>query len=311
MELLMRSVLSWSVVFALMTVSPASAATMQVPAEFPTIQAAIDAAQRGDTVVVSAGTYHERIRLKAGIVVRSAGDDARGRLGLRRAETTIIDGAFEKASGPGVTMAEDSTLDGFTVTGVGKYDEKLWNKHHATQGEEQSHEPIGAPGTAGIAVIGISTCHVTHNIVHHIGYTGIAIMGQDGKRVAPGVVQNICYRNMGGGIGSMQRSTAIIESNICFENFYAGIGHDDASPLVLNNTCYDNVRAGIGVSEGSCPIVRGNRCYRNRRAGIGIRSGAATQPVVENNDCYENHIATTAVTRTGWPASDHVMVHAR
>jgi len=269
----------------------ACAATVQVPSEQPTIQAAIDAARPGDSVVVSAGTYSERIRLKAGIVVRSAGDDARGRLGLRRAEATVIDGDFDKASGPGVTMAEGSTLDGFTVTGVGEYDEALWNKHHATQGEEQSHEHIGAPGTAGIAVLGISECRVTNNIVYQIGYTGIAIIGRDGRRVAPRILHNVCYRNMGGGIGSMQGSTAIIESNLCFENFYAGIGHDNASPLVIDNTCRDNVRAGIGISEGSCPIVRGNVCHGNRRAGIGIRSGAGTQPIVENNDCYENHMA--------------------
>ena len=74
-------------------------------------------------------------------------------------------------------MAEDSTLDGFSVTGVGKYDDARWNKHHATRGEEQAKEMIGAPGVAGIAVAGITRCTVANNIVHHIGYTGIAITG--------------------------------------------------------------------------------------------------------------------------------------
>ncbi|NNC87093.1 MAG: right-handed parallel beta-helix repeat-containing protein [Akkermansiaceae bacterium] len=265
--------------------------TLRVPGGHPTIQAAIDAAVAGDVVLVDPGSYKERIQLKTGITVKSAGDDARGELGLKRAEATIIDGTGGDEKDPGVAMAEDSILDGFTVTGVGKYDEALWNRHHATQGNQQSHEHIGIPGVAGISVVGIGHCRVENNIVHHIGYTGIAIMGTEGKRVSPHIVRNVTYRNMGGGIGSMRESTAIIAENVCFENFYAGIGHDNASPLVVDNTCYANLRAGIGVSEHSRPVVRGNKCYRNRRAGIGIRTGKDTRPVIEDNDCYENEMA--------------------
>jgi hypothetical protein len=267
------------------------AGTLRVPQEHKKIQAAINAAKSGDVVLVSPGTYKERIRMKPGITLKSTGDDTKGKIGLKRAEATIIDGGGKDAKGPGVAMAEGSTLDGFTVTGVGKYDDARWEKHYATQGEEQSHEHIGVPGTAGIAITGITRCTVTNNIVHHIGYTGIAVMGTKGRRVSPHILHNVAYRNMGGGIGSMKKSNAIIEGNVCFQNFYAGIGHNDASPLVIDNVCYENVRAGIGISEHSCPIVRNNKCYKNRRAGIGIRTGAETQPIVEYNDCYENGMA--------------------
>ncbi|WP_339731754.1 right-handed parallel beta-helix repeat-containing protein [uncultured Gimesia sp.] len=274
----------------LLAVSSLAAETLQVPEHHKTIQAAIDAAKQDDTILVAPGTYHERIKLKAGLTLKSAGNDNKGTLGLKRAEATIIDGGGEQGAGAGVTMAERSTLDGFTVTNVGLYDDAKWNQHHATHGEQQSHEPIGAPGTAGIGVIGV-TCTIKNNIVHHIGYTGIAIQSAPGKRCSPHVYRNVCYRNMGGGIGSMQKSTAVIEANICFQNFYAGIGHDDASPTVINNTCYENIRAGIGISEGSRAIVRGNKCYQNRRAGIGVRTGANTRPLIEHNECYENEMA--------------------
>jgi hypothetical protein len=267
-----------------------TAATWRVPDDHQTIQAAIDAAAAGDTVLVAAGTYRERIRLKDGVTLKSAGDDSQGKLGLKRAEATVLDGGGSKSEGPGVAMAEGAMLDGFTVTNVGLYDEAEWARHHATQGNQQPHEHIGQLGTAGIGVIGV-TCTIKSNIVHHIGYTGIAIQGAEGRRCAPHVLRNVCYRNMGAGIGSMQSSTAIIEGNVCFQNFYAGIGHEGASPLVINNVCYENVRAGIGVSEGAKPVVRGNKCYRNRRAGIGIRTGDETKPVVEENECYENDMA--------------------
>lgn len=50
----------------------ATAATIHVPAEQPTIQAGIDAAQAGDSVIVACGTYHESaIHLKSGVILAS------------------------------------------------------------------------------------------------------------------------------------------------------------------------------------------------------------------------------------------------
>lgn len=285
--------------FALL-VQSASAKQLQVPENYASIQAAIDAAVAGDTVVVAPGTYVERLVIKAKVTLRSVGDDARGKLGLKRAEATILDGGKDQGSGPGVEMAEGASIDGFTVRNVGLYDDVQWKKHHATRGENQSYERIGTPGVVGISVVGV-TCTIRNNIIHHVGNTGIGIVGVEGKTCAPLVENNVCYRNMGGGIGSMNGSKATIRGNTCFENFYAGIGHNAASPRVINNVCYGNVRAGIGISEGSSPEVNGNRCYRNRRAGIGVRTGGETKPLVEDNDCYENEMAGIGVREQAAP----------
>ncbi len=89
--------------------SPAHAAvTINVPADRSTIQAAIEQASTGDTVVVAPGTYHERIDFKGkAIEVRSSAGPA----------TTIIDG-----DATGITVVfhtaetRASVLRGFTIT---------------------------------------------------------------------------------------------------------------------------------------------------------------------------------------------------
>ncbi|UCE99799.1 MAG: hypothetical protein JSV82_01670, partial [Planctomycetota bacterium] len=54
----------------------AGAATLNVPGDSNTIQAAIDAASYGDTVAVATGTYEENIILKSGVEVIGAGASA-------------------------------------------------------------------------------------------------------------------------------------------------------------------------------------------------------------------------------------------
>ena len=58
---------------------PAAAVTIHVPTDQPTIQAGIDAADPGDTVLIACGTYwaHD-LRMRPGIVLRSEAGDSGG-----------------------------------------------------------------------------------------------------------------------------------------------------------------------------------------------------------------------------------------
>src|SRR5688500_17317030 len=96
-------------------------AVLPVPSKFPTIQAAIDSAVRGDTVLVAPGRYFENIRFKGkGIVVASQFARSRNAADIER---TIIDGSRPTHPDTGTVVRfvnqEDTTavLEGFTITG--------------------------------------------------------------------------------------------------------------------------------------------------------------------------------------------------
>jgi parallel beta-helix repeat protein len=279
-------------VIAVATAQPAMAATLRVPQEYKTIQSAIDASQAGDIITVAPGEYQEGIRLKSDIILRSDGDDTKGTDGLKRSEATTIDGGGKDAKLPGVVMAEGSTLDGFTITNFGSYDDATWKKHFNSHGDDLGDQEgsVRAEGTNPAISIQAVSCKVINCIVHHNGDVGIGILGKAKSRTTPLITDNFVYRNMGGGIGVAEGAEPIIRGNICKENLRAGIGCRKANPIIVDNTCVQNIRAGIGCREGAKPMMRGNKCFQNRRAGIGIRM-EGTAPVVEGNECYENELA--------------------
>ncbi len=98
-------------------VAEATGRTRRVPGEYPTIQAAVDAADPGDLVLIDAGVYREEVTITTpSLVVR----------GVDR-NTVIIDGEFVR--GNGITVLADAValenltarnalLNGFFWTGV-------------------------------------------------------------------------------------------------------------------------------------------------------------------------------------------------
>ena len=90
--------------------SIATATTLNVPSHYSTIQAAIDAATAGDTVLVADGTYTENLDIDKDIKIISENG----------AEKTIIDGGEIKwVLGFGSSTTRACLIEGFTVTNGG------------------------------------------------------------------------------------------------------------------------------------------------------------------------------------------------
>ncbi len=100
---------------------PASALQWQVPAEEPTVQAALDQAQAGDTVLVAPGHYYETLRFRGEAVVLASHFVLDG--DLEHLENTVLDGSQaadpDSQSTVSFLSGEDNgaELVGFTVTG--------------------------------------------------------------------------------------------------------------------------------------------------------------------------------------------------
>ena len=60
-----------TILFLAVATAIASAATIYVPDDYPTIQAAVDAANAGDTIIVRDGTYIENVNVNKQLTIRS------------------------------------------------------------------------------------------------------------------------------------------------------------------------------------------------------------------------------------------------
>lgn len=87
---------------------PATAATLHVPADFPSIQSAMDTAAAGDTVLVAAGDYHENLTITREVVLASESGAA---------STRILAGPH--ASAIRCLGMPGGLIEGFTISGGG------------------------------------------------------------------------------------------------------------------------------------------------------------------------------------------------
>ncbi|MBC8379577.1 MAG: hypothetical protein H8E62_10420 [Planctomycetes bacterium] len=122
-------IIRWNLFWALMMFSSAGfAGVINVPADYSTIQAAIDASVGGDTIIVSPGTYVENIYFGGKDIILTSTDPTDPNV----VSATIIDG---NAAGSVVTFSGTETsaceLTGFTITnGQAEYGGGISGNYH-------------------------------------------------------------------------------------------------------------------------------------------------------------------------------------
>jgi hypothetical protein len=227
--------------------------TVRVPSDYPTIQAGINAAAPGDTVLVAPGTYVENIDFlgKAITVTSEAG-----------AETTLIDGnqadpVVKFVSGEG----RASVLAGFTVL----------------NGMSRSGLPTNGHG-GGIHILGASPTITGNVIANNRACSGAGISVESAAPLIRGnTIVNNRQAGCGGGTGGGGIIVLFASAAEIIENLIEGNVMEDAT-------------AGGGVSLFSAGdvIVRGNVISANR---VGCKGGGISIENSSNAFIAENVIA--------------------
>ena len=253
------------VAFATLT-TPPPARTRHVPADYRTIQEAIDSAEPGDTVLVAPGRYVENIRFGGkGIVVASEYVVTRDPAVIAR---TVIDGSRpvhpDTASVVLMIEQEDTTakLIGFTLTG-GRG--TVWTD---ARQKAQYREGGGVLCELGSPVI-------EHNIIEgnqavEVG-PGILSAGGGGIRCgyAEPIIRNNVIRNnrgeYGGGI-VLYHSAGTVLNNVIAANT-GGAGHGGSGMWVVGALSYrlrnlieqNTIVGNVAVLPDSTPTQLGGR----------------------------------------------------
>ena len=238
--------------------------TINVPADKLTIQSAILSASNGDTVLVSPGTYKERIDFsKKAITVKS----------LSGHDVTIIDG---EQAGTVVTFRQGegamSVLQGFTIqNGVATGSLARGGGIAITD---------SSPSIFGNKIINNSACYegggigigsgaplIQNNIIRDntscggLGGGGIGVVIGDGTRIINNTITNNKSSSDGGGIVLWAGGAVIIRDNIITGNTASqsggGIGTINSAPAtIVGNLIADNrAGAGAGLSFSNPPLA--------------------------------------------------------
>jgi hypothetical protein len=262
-------------IFALLFTASLSYSTIiNVPAQYTTIQGAVNASVNGDTILVAPGTYTENVKFRGKNIVLTSQFYMTNNLATIYA--TVIDGSNssnpDSASCVMIIDDEDSTavLQGFAITG-GKGTK--WNDEHFA----------GVYREGGGILVAYASPIIKNNIIYNntcTDLTGVTSTGGGGVRIGDSYVRfynNVVMNNTaryGAGIvlnytGGEYKNNVIC-SNYGSSQFGAGAGiwlnNVNSRPcIIINNTITGNSStAGFcGISGGSFAQLRNNIIWGN------------------------------------------------
>jgi hypothetical protein len=260
-----------------------SATIIEVPADQPTIQSGINAAQHGDTVRVALGSYNENIRFYGKRIVLTSNYPFSGN--IFELEFTHIDGSAalhpDTASAVLFIDGEDArtVIQGFTITGgLGT----IWEDEHGAGDYREGGGILAAYSSPTIR-----DNYIVGNIVDNT--TGVVSTGGGGIRAgdgSPRIIRNRFrsnYARYGGAVVLNFPVAAVVRNNVMYSNTNAGafgggtlwVNGITASTRVENNVISDNTGVNCGgmASYIGSPTMRNNILWDNTLPQINILNG--------------------------------------
>ncbi|HEX8698649.1 MAG TPA: NosD domain-containing protein [Myxococcaceae bacterium] len=252
----------------------ASGRILHVPVGYSTIQAAINAASAGDTVLVRPGTYSEHVRLKRGVRLQ----------GVQARETVL------KASEVGkpivdLTEAPGSMVTGFTFQGAAApQDLPMCSRLNGDEcycvrgsavyadGHDWFYPPLGGHYSDGFGGGGTlpsvsPPALVTQNIFKD-NYIGVGLYFHPLVHVR----NNIFLRNRGGVVAKCFQDRTLIANNVFYENQDAGILSEAGYLDIINNIIVRSPEA-ISWDFIQTGLVRCNLFSENGSEGTRVTIG--------------------------------------
>jgi len=204
--------------------------TLHVPADYPSIQAGIDAAVAGDMVLVASGTYFENIDFKGKEITVK---------GLYGPEETCIDGG---STAPVVLFVSNEGLNSL-ITGF-----------HLTHGRDDQEN--GYEG-GGISCIDASPT-IAGNIIDHSQFAGHGIHCRNSSAFIDG---NTIKRNAACGI-YCEESRLTITNNTLKTNVDYGLFCESSSNMIFTNNTVARNNGGLFCRHSKVTIT-GNTIFDN------------------------------------------------
>jgi len=228
---------------------------LHVPGEYPTIQAGIDGAASGDTVLVGPGIYEENIRFRGrNVLVKSE---------MGPSETVIDGGNPSDPDSASCVMfvgeeGRDAIIDGFKLRNGGGVSRGAWGFYGGgvysdgssptirnnviTGNMPESMKSPGDTSGGGICCFDGSPL-ITHNLItgHSVSYVGggIGISLCSAEIINNTIVGNGAPN--GGGISFWRYSSSVIQNNIIVNSTLgAGIWCGSGLPDIRYNDVWNN-----------------------------------------------------------------------
>ena len=264
------------------TAGVSQAATIRVPEDQATIQEAVNVSFSGDTIIVAAGTYSEKVTVtnRTGLVLQGAG-----------AGLSVIDGGInpnpDDTTGAVITVNDDSsiTINGFSLVGTQYYGVKCWWRTNVTVKNCKigtRNEGVTPPAYTirrGLKCYDNSTLVILNNEINAGDY-GINY----GPNCTANVMENSIYVNRTGIVFCGLDAGSVLNNAIAGTGVTYGVGIEiiSSSPLVQNNVIYNFPSSGISTNGTSANAKIRNNVVSNIGYN-GIMLLDRSRPEIANN----------------------------